>query len=224
FRDRLVGQHGSERVRVLVRVHGTGGSGEEGFDEFAAQVEQAFDHDVLLVAPTFDVPYHFLLPAADEALLQHLRHISKRLALHERLLITGFSGGGQFAHRFALQHPEHVHACAPLAAGSWTSPGGEFFGMMDDEGWLDRPGWNKQTIHDVAHCPAAGHWQHIHWLVGVGNLDHPSRVESARRFHQSLVDAGGHGVFRTWRAAHELLPSIEAEVLAFLCRASHANV
>lgn len=223
FLSRLIGKHASDQVRVLVHVHGTGGTGEDGFDAIAASVAEAFDHDVLLIAPTFDVPYHFLLPAADEALLHHLRQMAKQLPLHDRMLLTGFSGGAQFAHRFALQHPEHVHACACQSAGSWTTPDGTFIGMMADEGWLDRPGWDKATIRDSANAPAADDWQHIRWLAGVGRRDHPARVDSARRFHEELLAGGGHSCFHDWDAAHDLTADACAQLMTFLAAASRAS-
>ena len=40
----------------------------------------------------------------------------------ERLLVTGGSSGGMWAHRFALLHPELVMAVAPGANPVWTMP------------------------------------------------------------------------------------------------------
>ncbi len=40
----------------------------------------------------------------------------------ERFFLFGFSGGGQFAHRYAMAHPERVGAYAVGAAGWYTFP------------------------------------------------------------------------------------------------------
>lgn len=49
-----------------------------------------------------------------------VRHIPARPAV-----IFGFSGGGQFAHRFALRHPQRVAAAAIAAPGWYTFPDAE---------------------------------------------------------------------------------------------------
>jgi len=36
--------------------------------------------------------------------------------------VSGFSGGAQFAHRFAFAHPERVRAVAAHSAGSYDPP------------------------------------------------------------------------------------------------------
>jgi poly(3-hydroxybutyrate) depolymerase len=44
------------------------------------------------------------------------------LADSRRLYLFGFSGGGQFVHRFAMAHPERVASYAVGAAGWYTFP------------------------------------------------------------------------------------------------------
>lgn len=39
-----------------------------------------------------------------------------------RLILFGFSGGGQFCHRFAMLHPSHVACVVSVAAGWYTFP------------------------------------------------------------------------------------------------------
>ena len=48
--------------------------------------------------------------------------------LKSKILLAGYSRGAQFAHRFALAHPEVVEAVAPLASGTWTTPDGRLPG------------------------------------------------------------------------------------------------
>jgi pimeloyl-ACP methyl ester carboxylesterase len=49
--------------------------------------------------------------------------VRRTLAIHtRRLLLFGYSGGGQFAHRFAMAHPRSVRAAVVAAAGWYTFP------------------------------------------------------------------------------------------------------
>lgn len=63
----------------------------------------------------------------DIKFIQILRHFMSALkeagfSPAERLLVTGTSGGGMWAHRFTLLHPELVEAVAPGSCPLWTMP------------------------------------------------------------------------------------------------------
>jgi pimeloyl-ACP methyl ester carboxylesterase len=47
------------------------------------------------------------------------------LSLNRKVLLYGFSRGGQVAHRFALAFPDRVLGVASLAAGTYTLPDSE---------------------------------------------------------------------------------------------------
>lgn len=58
-----------------------------------------------------------------QSFLRVLDHAQGRLGGgFEKFHLFGFSGGGQFAHRFALRHPERVGSLALAAAGWYTMP------------------------------------------------------------------------------------------------------
>ena len=59
----------------------------------------------------------------DQVLLDILEEVSARWPAIEtsRIFLTGFSGGGQFAHRFAYLHPDRLLALGVGAPGSATS-------------------------------------------------------------------------------------------------------
>ena len=40
------------------------------------------------------------------------------------MFVHGFSGGGQFAHRFTMNEPKYVIACSAHSSGSWACDGG----------------------------------------------------------------------------------------------------
>lgn len=60
---------------------------------------------------------------SDLALLDILDDASSRFGLSARqVALFGFSGGAQFAHRFALLHADRVRTCVPVSAGWYTMP------------------------------------------------------------------------------------------------------
>lgn len=60
---------------------------------------------------------------ADIALIRWLDALAAHTGVPaERVLLMGFSGGAQFAHRFALAHPHRLLGCISVAAGWYTWP------------------------------------------------------------------------------------------------------
>ncbi|MCX7042509.1 MAG: hypothetical protein NT117_07450 [Gammaproteobacteria bacterium] len=115
--------------RALVTVHGIARNAMEHALLFSAQAERA---GAAIVAPMFSERRfrgyqslrkrrHQLAPEqAFEAMLEELAS-SSGLDL-QRLSLFGYSGGGQFAHRFALTRPQRVARLAIGAAGWYTFP------------------------------------------------------------------------------------------------------
>ena len=113
----------------LVLVHGISRNAPELVLRFA---ELASRHGVPLIAPLFRQETWGQYQQAhdrkrglraDLALCDILDDAARRLGLATgRVALFGFSGGGQFAHRFALLHPRRVRACVPVSAGWYTLP------------------------------------------------------------------------------------------------------
>ncbi|HEX4847916.1 MAG TPA: alpha/beta hydrolase [Novosphingobium sp.] len=60
---------------------------------------------------------------SDLALLDILDDAARRHGLaNGRIALFGFSGGAQFAHRFAMLHADRVRVCVPSSAGWYTMP------------------------------------------------------------------------------------------------------
>lgn len=80
---------------------------------------------------------------ADLALIEAVGDAASRHGVEfDRWLLFGHSGGAQFAHRFALTHPERVAALGLSAAGWYTLPTLDWpypYGLAGVEGWLGRP-------------------------------------------------------------------------------------
>jgi poly(3-hydroxybutyrate) depolymerase len=117
------------RAPVFVTVHGISRNAEEHARLFARHAEA---QGVVLVAPLFTESHHGDYqrlgragrgPRADHALDAILAEIATLTgATIDRIHLFGYSGGAQFAHRYAMAHPERVAAVVIGAAGWYTWP------------------------------------------------------------------------------------------------------
>lgn len=113
----------------LVLVHGISRNAAELVLRFAPHAQRL---GVPLIAPLFPREAYGMYQQvidqrhgsrADEALFAILADASARWDLGRgRFALFGFSGGGQFAHRFAILHPHRVRACIPVSAGWYSWP------------------------------------------------------------------------------------------------------
>jgi poly(3-hydroxybutyrate) depolymerase len=189
----------------LAAVHGGGGKAHA--NKHAHAMREMADEmglPAILILPEFitaDKQVSRFPELGEAAFLEEvLRRTREEFKLGERILLTGYSMGGQFAHRFALAHPERVQACAPFAAGTWTTPDGtlliEGYGPMDDPKSFLASKENAKLVperlHDlfdartaaVAGRPAAPGAERVPFLVMCGTLD--PRLPIAREFAESL--------------------------------------
>lgn len=113
----------------MVVVHGGGGNGRSYWLSDGIQVAME-EHglDAIIVSPSFsNTDYQASrFPVLGEGAFLKLviDDVRSEFKFHEKILLTGYSRGGQFTHRFAFQNPDLVKACAPFSAGTWTTPNG----------------------------------------------------------------------------------------------------
>ena len=115
----------------LIVVHG-GGQINNGLNFWMTRpirrIANKLGLQAIVISPSFNLkdPVAQQYPAgADGQFLKVLlNQLRKTYFLHPRILLTGYSRGAQFSHRFALRKPDLVAACAPFASGAWTTPDG----------------------------------------------------------------------------------------------------
>lgn len=122
-----------EHTSQFVSVHGVSRNAREHADMFAQIAEQ---YGVVLVAPLFSRryfgDYQRLGRAgsgrrADYAIQSITREVERLTgAMCSKISLFGFSGGGQFVHRYTMAHPEHVQRLVIGAAGWYTYPEATF--------------------------------------------------------------------------------------------------
>ncbi len=201
---------------ALVAVHGGGGTGSSfGMAAEMRRWAEELGLAAIVVAPSFSnddfLASRFPALGEGEFLDRVLDELRGEYRLRPKILLTGYSRGGQFSHRFALQNPEKVEACAPFAAGTWTTPDGRFlidrFGEVSEpESFLSTP-QNATDVPErlrdlfqprvaaVAGLAADPASKAIPFLVMNGTLD--PRLPIAREFARSLGE-NGYSVETDW--------------------------
>lgn len=200
----------------LVMVHGGGGNAGE--NRYAATMRRLADEKglpAIVIQPQFITEdkqvSRFPSLGEDAFLLAVLEKVRAEFKVHDKILLNGYSMGGQFAHRFTLTHPDLVQACAPFASGTWTTPDGrllieEYGEVADPKTFLSVPENTKripERLHDlfdprvagVAGLKAAPSAEHVPFLVMCGTLD--TRLSIAKEFAAALK-ASGYSVETEW--------------------------
>ncbi len=117
------------RTSLLVSIHGIKRMANEHIDAFAIFAER---YGVALVVPVFPADrfsdYQRLGVSkkslrADRTLHDILEEVSVLTAINtDQLFMFGYSGGGQFVHRYAMAYPERVNRIVVAAPGWYTFP------------------------------------------------------------------------------------------------------
>ena len=162
------------KVDLLVAVHGTGRTSavdfRDGFSEFGLY------NDCAILCPIF--PMNVLGDGArsgykymqegdiryDRAVLSMVEEMAEKYGQDwSKFAIFGFSGGGHFAHRFAILHPDKLWAASVGAPGSVTllDPDRDWWvGVRDIEARFGRP-FDAKMLADVP----------VHMVVGDADLE-----------------------------------------------------
>lgn len=203
---------------VLVTVHGISRNARIHAESFAQLAER---HGAVLLAPRFSsrefgdyqrLGRTQLGPRADRLLLRLVDHVAGLTgAVGQKILLFGYSGGAQFAHRFAMAHPERVAVAAVSSSGWYTFP--------------DRERWYPYGIRASARLPGVRFepmaFLQIPMLVTVGERD-VKRGRSLRRARHLDRQQGRNRVERAQRwveamaeeaRTHALPSAVELQVL-----------
>ncbi len=155
---------------LFVGVHGLGGDGKGalGWEPFADEGQ------CIVVGPSFKGTFQFPSKGAGDKMKAIIRELAKDYKLEHKIIITGFSAGAQFAHRFALANPILVAGCAAHSAGDWDDlPDAKARGIpflvtcgTDDNKDPDRLAGAKRFVTAIK---AKGFKAESKWFDGVGH-------------------------------------------------------
>jgi pimeloyl-ACP methyl ester carboxylesterase len=123
----------AEQPRMFVTVHGISRNAREHAKRYAPLAEE---YGVVLVAPAFPATrfpdYQRLGRAnqgdrADLVLHRVIGEVARVTGVRgDKVYLFGYSGGGQFVHRYAMAYPERVAGYVVGAAGWYTFPDPKF--------------------------------------------------------------------------------------------------
>jgi pimeloyl-ACP methyl ester carboxylesterase len=205
-------ERATRTANLLVLVHGTERGPQAYRDAF---IDWARAHDCVILAPLF--PAGIVEPGDldnykrlkfhgiryDQILLEMVEEVAARYDTHtDRLLMHGFSGGGQFSHRFLYLHPERLRAVSIGAPGAVTLPDPTrdwWIGVRDLESVFGRP-FRPELIRDVRVQLVAGAEDEgteeivvpedsRHWMPDA-NLAGVTRLERLASLHRGLEELG----------------------------------
>jgi len=183
---------------LLVAVHGYSRNAAEQVERWAPLCDAT---GVVLVAPHFDAKrfrtYQVLGNGADRALDALVAELRQSFGmLLGNIALTGFSGGGQFVHRYAMAQPKRVSSAAVVAPGWFTFPGREH----------EYPLGTRRARRHVGVRMRAEAFLRVPMLVAVGEHDDASDAENLRHSEQLDAQQGASRLERATRwvqAMHE---------------------
>lgn len=120
-----------EKFKLIVLIHGTERSAEGYRNKFKKFAELT---NSIVLAPLFPAPpigqrqlsnYNFVKNPVnqlryDSVLLDIIQELKEEFLIENKFYLHGFSGGGQFVHRFYYLYPELLHAVSIGAPGNIT--------------------------------------------------------------------------------------------------------
>lgn len=119
----------NSNTKILVCIHGISRRSKEQIELLR---DGARDNNTVLIVPLFSTKHHpsyqrHKLGAdkfrSDEVLNNIINDIEQRFSLRiEQFDLFGFSGGAQFAHRYAFRYPRKISKLICCAAGWYTFP------------------------------------------------------------------------------------------------------
>ncbi|CAN7623575.1 hydrolase [Variovorax sp. LjRoot175] len=212
-----IGSAGTRPMQLIVVMHGTGRAFvnyREAFSGFAKW------NDCIVLCPLFPVGvrgdgnrdgFKQLIEADiryDRILLDMVAEVGEKFDCDfNRFALFGYSGGGQFANRFALLHPERLWAVSIGAPGSVTQidpQQGWWVGTQDFDTRFGKPldleALRRVPVHMVAGKADIETWEITHrpggkhFMPGANDAG-PTRPERLQTLRRSFEAAGVQVVF-----------------------------
>ncbi len=219
---------------LLVTVHGISRNAREQIEQFKAWAEW---YKIILLAPLFSKShfkdYQRLGRTgrglrADLTLEQMIKEAAELTgSRHDKYFMFGYSGGGQYVHRYAMAHPDKVERIAIGAAGWYTYPDSERRFPRGIKETADLPGLNFNPVNflriptlvmvgewDIERDPGLNQSRHIDRRQG------KTRVERGKRWANTMKTAAARYAFET-DFRFEILP---ASGHSFIENMRHGNM
>lgn len=113
------GYRADKKYTVFIAIHWYTGTAEQQVNEwkFYANKEK-----YILLCPQFADGYQLFQQNEDKKLIEIIKELEQEFHVGRGMVfLVGYSGGAQFAHRFAFRHCAYIRAVCVLAAGEYDS-------------------------------------------------------------------------------------------------------
>lgn len=204
-----VPHHRNANSNILVCVHGISRRSKEQIRYLRTEANK---HNTIIIAPHFSNRYHPSYQRheigtdgfrSDQVLNNILADAEQRLLIQiDHFNLFGFSGGAQFAHRYALRYPGKVSKLICCAAGWYTFPDADRpfpYGLAqkDSHFILDDISEHLREFFDISLIVAVGeHDKHPDTGLNRSNKVNMqqgfNRVERAARWTKALIETSEH--------------------------------
>ena len=106
---------------LFIAVHGAMSSGKGDFKLWRPYADQ---EGFVLMAPNFQGAYYQFKGREDRLLLRMVEEVGTDIPIHrDKVLLSGFSRGGEFAYRMAMTFPEFAQTLVVFNASELPDPG-----------------------------------------------------------------------------------------------------
>ena len=217
-----VPQKCNEHCSQFVSVHGVSRNAREHAEMFAQLAEK---YGVVLVAPVFSRRYFGDYQRlgregcgrrADYAMQLITREVESLTGANSsKISLFGFSGGGQFAHRYTMAHPDHVQRLVIGAAGWYTYPEASCkypYGTAPTSR-LQGVRFNVKMFLQVPACVLVGQWDikydpGLNQSARIQRQQGTTRLERGRRWIDTMNRAAmAHGMDTSYEFS--MLPGVD---------------
>ena len=201
---------------LVVGVHGYKGNGQKAAGLYSYSKE--FDN-VIVVGPTFPSqgPYYQDLGGnSAKQLLGIHKELSKEFNLHDKMFIHGYSGGAQFAHRFAGKYSKYLIGISAHSAGTWDKkPSGSSSKAL----WTVSCGLNDKKVSQGGSMPRIDYFRNFSKSMNrskftakvfVTNGGHAKTAEVDQAIKECFL-AASTGMFKFQREATKDMSIYERE-------------
>jgi len=110
----------TKKYPLLIAIHWNEGSASQQIDQWGNYANQNY---FIILSPQFHFGYQWLRGREDILLKMMMAEVKNEFSIdQQRIYLVGYSGGAQFAHRFAFKHPSSIDGACVMAAGQYDDP------------------------------------------------------------------------------------------------------
>lgn len=179
---------------LFICVHGAMASGK---GDFLIWKQYADAEGFILLSPNFDGlsdQYHLLEGGVDRILLALIDEVSEEHRVDRaKILLSGFSRGGQFAYRFAMRYPDRVHTVVVLNAGDLPTPAPAMGGRRPRfylAAGSEEAVYPQQLPSLAERLRRAGYPAEVYIAHGIGHSIPPRAIVDVVELFRAMRDAG----------------------------------